>query len=77
MLHLKIIHPEAEAQRQMPAIIQKKLRELGLAIGREGDTTEVLMQARREPGRFAALCGMVGIMICTAVWCWWRKEERA
>ena len=44
---------------------------------REGDTTEVLMQARRAPGRFAALCGMVGIMICTAVWCWWRKEERA
>ena len=43
---------------------------------REGDTTEVLLRARRAPGRFAALCGMVGIMICTAVWCWWRKEER-
>lgn len=43
----------------------------------EGGRTEVLMQARRAPGRFAALCGMVGIMICTAVWCWWRKEEQA
>ncbi len=42
---------------------------------REGAHTEVLMQARRAPGRFAALCGMVGIIICTAVWCWWRKEE--
>lgn len=38
---------------------------------------EVLMQARRAPGRFASLCGMVGIIICTAVWCWWRKEEVA
>lgn len=36
---------------------------------------EVLLQARRAPGRFAALCGMGGIIICTAVWCWWRKEE--
>ena len=42
----------------------------------QGGQTEVLMQARRAPGRFAALCGMVGIIICTAVWCWWRKEER-
>lgn len=39
--------------------------------------TEVLLQARRAPGRFAALAGMVGIIICTAVWCWWRKEELA
>lgn len=43
----------------------------------EAGTTEVLMQARRAPGRFAALAGMVGIIICTAVWCWWRKEEQA
>ena len=41
----------------------------------EGEQAQVLMQARRAPGRFAALCGMVGIIICTAVWCWWRKEE--
>ena len=40
----------------------------------EGEQTEVLLQARRAPGRFAALCGMVGIIICTTVWCWWRKE---
>ena len=43
----------------------------------EGGQTEVLLQARRAPGRFAAICGMLGIIICTAVWCWWRKEERA
>ena len=42
----------------------------------QGGATEVLMQARRAPGRFAALSGMVGIIICTAVWCWWRKEEQ-
>ena len=41
----------------------------------EGGCTVVQLQARRAPGRFAALCGMVGIIICTAVWCWWRKEE--
>ena len=41
----------------------------------EGEQAQVLLQARRAPGRFAALCGMVGIIICTAVWCWWRKEE--
>ena len=41
----------------------------------EAGQTQVLLQARRAPGRFAALCGMVGIIICTAVWCWWRKEE--
>ncbi len=43
----------------------------------QGGQTEVLMQARRAPGRFAALCGMVGIMVCTAAWCWWRKEDLA
>lgn len=43
----------------------------------DGGRYEVLMQARRAPGRFAALCGMVGIIICTAVWCWWRKEGQA
>lgn len=40
-----------------------------------GGRTLVLLQARRAPGRFAALCGMVGIIICTAAWCWWRKED--
>lgn len=43
---------------------------------RETERTQVLLQARRAPGRFAALSGMVGIIICTAVWCWWRKEEQ-
>lgn len=42
-----------------------------------GENTEVLLQARRAPGRFAALAGMVGVIICTAVWCWWRKEEQS
>lgn len=43
----------------------------------ENGKYEVMMQARRAPGRFAALTGMVGIIICTAVWCWWKKEEQA
>ena len=37
--------------------------------------TLVRLQARRVPGRIAALGGMVGVIICTACWCWWRKEE--
>lgn len=37
--------------------------------------TLVRVQARRAPGRIAALSGMVGIIICTACWCWWNKEE--
>lgn len=43
----------------------------------EAGQTRVLLVARRAPGRFAALSGMVGIIICTAVWCWWRKEDTA
>lgn len=38
-------------------------------------TTLVNLQLRRAPGRFAALTGMVGIILCTACWCWWRREE--
>ena len=39
--------------------------------------TMVQMQARRAPGRFASLVGMVGIIICTACWCWWKEKEEA
>ncbi len=38
--------------------------------------TLVRLQARRAPGRIAALSGMVGVIICTACWCWWKEEER-
>lgn len=37
--------------------------------------TLVRLQARRAPGRITALSGMVGIIICSACWCWWKKEE--
>lgn len=37
--------------------------------------TLVRMQARRAPGRIAALSGMVGVIICSACWCWWKREE--
>lgn len=37
--------------------------------------TYVRMQARKAPGRIAALSGMVGVMICSVFWCWWKKEE--
>lgn len=34
----------------------------------------LLVQARRAPGRWYALAGMVGLIICTACWCWWKRE---
>ncbi len=35
------------------------------------DGTPVLvLQLRRAPGRFWALSGMVGLILCTACWCW-------
>lgn len=37
--------------------------------------TLVRLKARRAPGRIAALSGMVGIIVCTACWCWGKKEE--
>ncbi len=35
----------------------------------------VELQARRAPGRRLALTGMVGIILCTACWCWRKKED--
>lgn len=40
-----------------------------------GRSTLVTLQLRRAPGRIPALVGMVGIILCTACWCWWRREE--
>lgn len=42
-----------------------------------GDQTWVTLQARHAPGRYLAMAGMVGLIICTAGWCWGRKERRA
>ena len=39
-------------------------------------STLVTLQLRRAPGRLAALAGMVGLIICTACWCWWRRGEK-
>ena len=39
-----------------------------------GRSTLVTLQLRRAPGRVAALSGMVGLILCTACWCWWRRE---
>ncbi len=39
----------------------------------------VHLQLREAPGRFWALCGMVGIMLCTACWSWlpdYRQKEK-
>ena len=33
----------------------------------------VVMQARQAPGRWFALAGMVGLIICTACWSWWKR----
>lgn len=35
----------------------------------------LLLQARRAPGRWYALVGMVGLIICTACWCWWKRPR--
>lgn len=37
----------------------------------------VCLLLRRAPGRLAVISGMVGIIVCTACWCWWRKEDEA
>ena len=33
------------------------------------------LQARNAPGRWFALVGMVGVIVCTACWCWWRRKK--
>ncbi len=40
-------------------------------------TPRLVLQLRRAPGRFWALTGMVGLILCTACWCWQggRKKE--
>ncbi len=40
-------------------------------------STLVTLQLRKAPGRFPALAGMVGVILCTACWCWWRREEES
>ena len=35
----------------------------------------VTLLLRRAPGRLAVISGMVGIIVCTACWCWWKKED--
>lgn len=41
------------------------------------NTVAVVLQARNAPGRWFALVGMVGLMLSTACWCWWRRETPA
>lgn len=40
-----------------------------------GSTSLVSLQLRRAPGRFAALAGMVGVILCTVCWCWWYRRD--
>ena len=35
----------------------------------------VTLLLRRAPGRLAVISGLVGIMVCTACWCWWKRED--
>lgn len=40
-----------------------------------GNTALLQLEARHAPGRLPfALPGMIGIIICTAGWCWWKKD---
>ncbi len=38
---------------------------------------QLVLQLRRAPGRFWALTGMVGLILCTACWCWQGRREEA
>ncbi len=40
-------------------------------------TPELVLQLRCAPGRFWALTGMLGIIVCSAMWCWQvgKKEQ--
>ncbi len=33
-------------------------------------TPQLVLQLRRAPGRFWALTGMLGLILCTSCWCW-------
>ncbi len=33
-------------------------------------TPQLVLQLRRAPGRFWSLLGMLGLIVCTACWCW-------
>ncbi len=35
-----------------------------------GGTQRLVLQLRRAPGRFWTLTGMLGLILCTACWCW-------
>ncbi|MDO4817883.1 MAG: cytochrome c biogenesis protein ResB [Akkermansia sp.] len=43
--------------------------------GIQGGQPAVTLLLRRAPGRITVLTGMAGIIICTACWCWWKKED--
>ncbi len=50
-----------------------------MAHERAADGTPLpVLQLRHAPGRFWALTGMAGLILCTACWCWQgaRKEEK-
>ncbi len=48
-----------------------------LSYGYDPITNKVtlVLQARNAPGRWYALAGMVGLIICTACWSWWKREK--
>ncbi len=38
-------------------------------------TPQLVLQLRRAPGRFWALTGMMGLILCTTCWCWQGRKE--
>ncbi len=40
-------------------------------------TPQLVLQLRRAPGRFWALTGMAGLILCTTCWCWSGRKEVA
>lgn len=50
---------------------------LNYAYDHINNRVTLVLQARNAPGRWYALAGMVGLIICTACACWWRREKVA
>lgn len=48
---------------------------LNYAYDHINNRVTLVLQARNAPGRWYALAGMVGLIICTACACWWRREK--
>lgn len=78
--HVTTYHRGREEEREVDIMVNHPLSCNGWVIylmdrRAMGDTVRVGFSARRAPGRLLVLGGMVGLIICTACWCWKRRED--